>query len=198
VPRLFIAIDFPPEIKLALSRLCDGLPGVRWVAPDKFHLTLCFIGEADDATTAAIAAALQRVEASRFRLTLAGVGQFSGHTLWVGVEDNPALAHLQHDIETRLQKIVPPTDARPYRPHVKLAHSRRRRSFRSFLDEHAGFGAGPFEVTEFSLIESHLSESGPIYEHRADFGLLASDKPAAIAATAGDEVKNPASPGGPG
>ena len=174
MPRLFVAIDLPPDIKLSLARLCTDLPRVRWVAADNFHLTLRFIGEADDATAAVIAAALRQIEAPRFWLALAGVGQFGGHTLWVGVAPDPALAQLQSDIENRLQGIVPAADARPYRPHVKLAHSRRRRSFRSFLDEHAGFGAGPFEVTEFSLIESHLSESGPIYEHRADYALLAS------------------------
>jgi 2'-5' RNA ligase len=171
VPRLFIAIDFPPEIKLGLSRLCIGVPGVRWVAPDNFHLTLRFVGEVDDTTAAAIAAALRQVETPRFWLTLAGVGQFGGHTLWVGVEQNPALLWLQSAVEDTLQAIGPTTDARPFRPHVKLARSRRRRSFRSFLCEHAAFRADPFEVTAFSLIESHLSPSGPAYQHRSDYAL---------------------------
>lgn len=80
MPRLFVAIDFPPEIKLSLWRLCVGLPGARWVAPGNFHLTLRFIGEVDDPTTAGIAAALEQVEAPRFWLTPAGVGHF-GETI---------------------------------------------------------------------------------------------------------------------
>ncbi len=178
MPRLFVAIDFPPDIKLSLSRLCGGVPGVRWVAPDNFHLTLRFIGEVDEPTAAGIAAALRRVEAPRFRLTLAGVGQFGGHTLWVGVEQNSALLCLQNAIENALKGIAPATDDRPYRPHVKLAHSRRRRGLRSFLGEHDGFRAEPFEVNEFSLMESHLGEHGATYEHRADFVLPAGEQPA--------------------
>jgi RNA 2',3'-cyclic 3'-phosphodiesterase len=197
VPRLFVAIDFPPGVKRSLAQLRADLPGVRWIAPDNFHLTLRFIGEVNEATAAEIAAALQRVEASRFRLALAGVGQFGGHTLWVGVEDNPALGCLQNAVEAVLQGIAPATDARPYRPHVKLARSRRRRSFRAFLAEHAGFRAAPIEVTQFSLIESHLGDCGPVYEHRADFGLLAGGEPTPSAAMARAENENLASIGSP-
>jgi RNA 2',3'-cyclic 3'-phosphodiesterase len=174
VPRLFVAIDFPAAIKLSLSGLCSGVPGVRWVAPENFHLTLRFIGEVDDATAAGAAAALGHVELPRFLLTLAGVGQFGGHTLWVGVEESAALMRLQGAIEAELQNIgLADADTRPFRPHVKLARSRRRRSFRAFLAEHADFRAEPFEVGNFSLIESLRGERGRIYEHRADYPLLA-------------------------
>jgi RNA 2',3'-cyclic 3'-phosphodiesterase len=174
MPRLFVAIDFPAELKLGLSRLCVGIPGVRWVAPENFHLTLRFIGDVDDAAATAIAAALPHVEVSPFSLTLAGVGQFGGHTLWVGVEPNPALRQLQNAVENALGPIAPAVDPRPFQPHVKLAHSRRRRSFRPFLSEHTGFRAAPFEVGAFSLIESHLGQSGSVYQHRADYALRAS------------------------
>ena len=195
MPRLFVAIDFPPEVKLALSRLCVGVSGVRWVAPGNFHLTLRFIGEVDEPGAAGVAAALRQVEAPRFRLMLAGVGQFGGHTLWVGVAQNPALECLQNAVENRLQALAPAADPRPYRPHVKLAHSRRRRGFRGFLDAHAHFRAGPFEVTEFSLIESRLSESGAVYQHRADYVLPAGDAPAPTKPPFCGETPEPALPG---
>jgi RNA 2',3'-cyclic 3'-phosphodiesterase len=174
VPRLFVAIDFPAAIKLSLSGLCSGVAGVRWVASENFHLTLRFIGEVDDATAAGIAAALVHVEMPRFALRLAGVGQFGGHTLWVGVEESAALTRLHAAIESELENIgLADADTRPYQPHVKLARSRRRRSFRAFIAEHANFCAEPFEVGNFSLIESRRGESGRIYEHRADYTLLA-------------------------
>lgn len=172
--RLFVAIDFPLEVKLSLSRLYVGVQGVRWVPPGNLHLTLRFIGEVDDPTAACIADALRKIEMPRFWLTLAGVGQFGGHTLWAGVEPNPALQRLQSAVENGLQGIGPAADARPYLPHVKLGRSRRRRSFRTFLAEHFDFRAEPFEVREFSLMESQRGKRGPDYEHRADCVLLAS------------------------
>lgn len=174
MPRLFVAIDFPAAIKLSLSGLCSGVAGVRWVAPENFHLTLSFIGEVDDATAAGVAAALRHVEMPCFALTLAGVGQFGGHTLWVGVEEGAALTRLHKAVESELASIgLADADTRLYQPHVKLGRSRRRRSFRAFVAEHAGFRAEPFEVGNFSLIESRRGERAPIYEHRADYPLLA-------------------------
>jgi hypothetical protein len=59
VPRLFVGIDLPLEIKLSLSKLCAGVPGAKWVEPWKFHLTLRFIGTVDDPTATTIAQCMQ-------------------------------------------------------------------------------------------------------------------------------------------
>jgi 2'-5' RNA ligase len=120
VPRLFVGIDFPTEIKLTLAEPCAGVPGAKWVAPSNFHLTLRFIGGVEDATAANVSAALLLVKAPRFALTLAGVGHFAGHTLWVGVEKNSTLVCLQGKIENELQQIgLPAADHRPFVPHVQ-------------------------------------------------------------------------------
>jgi RNA 2',3'-cyclic 3'-phosphodiesterase len=103
VPRLFVAIDFPPELQLSLSKLCNGMPEARWVKSGNFHLTLRFIGRVDDLLAAAVEAALARVEVPEFELALAGVGHFGCHTLWVGVAPNPALTRLQATIKAALQ-----------------------------------------------------------------------------------------------
>ena len=105
-------------------------------------------------------------------LSLAGVGHFGGHTLWVGVDKNPALISLQGRIEDRLQQIGVAAETKPYVPHVKLAHLKRRRSLTAFLTENADFRAGPFQVKCFSLIESRPGANGAIYESKADYALL--------------------------
>jgi RNA 2',3'-cyclic 3'-phosphodiesterase len=171
VPCLFVGIDFPFELKVGLSKLCAGVPGARWVEPCKFHLTLRFIGAVDQLMATDISVALLRIEAPRFALTLAGVGHFSGHTLWLGVEEIPALMCLQGRVENELQQIRLPADGRPYVPHVKRAHLRRRRSLRAFLGGNADFRAESFEVTCFNLIESHPRASGAVYQRKADYAL---------------------------
>jgi RNA 2',3'-cyclic 3'-phosphodiesterase len=171
VPRLFVAIDFPPELKLCLSQLCTGLSGARWVEPGNFHLTLRFVGEVDDPLAAEVDRVLARIRAHAFDLALAGVGHFGGHTLWVGIEHNPALMCLQAAIEKELQQIGVAADPRPFAPHVKLARLNRRRGLRAFLREHRDFRSQPFAVRQFSLIESRLDARGPTYQHRADYPL---------------------------
>src|SRR5271170_6536191 len=98
--RLFVGIGFSPELKLQLSLLSSGIPEARWVDPGNFHLTLRFIGEVDEGVASDIDAALLRLSAPRFALTLAGVGQFGTRMLWVGVEKSPALLQLQAKVET--------------------------------------------------------------------------------------------------
>lgn len=172
MPRLFVGIDLPSEIKLKLGSLCVGLPGARWVDPGNFHLTLRFIGEVTDAAVIDIDAALMRIGTSRFMLTLAGVGYFGKRTVWVGVEDAPLLMMLQGDVESALQSAGLAPEVQPFFPHVKLARLRRPgRRFRDFLTENASFRSEPFEVEQFSLIESQLTKKGSIYSYRTDYAL---------------------------
>lgn len=173
MPRLFVAIDLPRDLKLKLSLLCAGVPRARLVDPENFHLTLRFIGEVNDSATNAIAAALMRVEAPRFALTLAGAGHFGRRTLWVGVEQCPALMYLQREIESALQGAGLTPDAERYFPHIKLARLRSRsgQTLRTFLNENGLFRAEAFAIERFTLMESHLIKGGAVYAHRADYAL---------------------------
>src|SRR5208282_5315369 len=103
--RLFVGIEFPPELKLRLSLLCSGVPGARWIDPGNFHLTLRFIGEITEDLAADVDAALRTLKARRFTLQLGGTGVFGGnrpHTLWLGAERHPDLVRLHDKIEQAL------------------------------------------------------------------------------------------------
>src|SRR4051812_13840475 len=106
--RLFVGIEFPPQLKLRLSLLCAGIPGAKWVDAGNFHLTLRFIGEISEAVAADIDEALLDIRARRFPLQLAGTGVFGGnrpHVLWVGVERHPDLVRLRDKVEHALVRI---------------------------------------------------------------------------------------------
>jgi RNA 2',3'-cyclic 3'-phosphodiesterase len=171
--RLFVGIGLPPDLKLRISLLCTGVPEARWVDAGNFHLTLRFIGEVDEGVASDIDAALLRLSAPRFSLTLAGVGQFGTRMLWVGVEKNPALLQLQAKVESALQRAGVPPEGRRYTPHVTLARLRQPLGPRvpAFLAEHALFRAPSFDVDRISLIASYLTKNGAIYEDQADYPL---------------------------
>jgi 2'-5' RNA ligase len=171
--RLFVGIELPPEIKLRLSPLCAGVPGVRWVDPENHHVTLRFIGEVDEGTAGDIDAALAQIKARRFEMALAGVGQFGERSLWVGVEKNPALVHLRDKIERAMVREGLPPEGRRYAPHVTLARLKGTSDERlhAYLRQHALFRAQPFTVGHFSLVASYLTKSGAIYEDQADYAL---------------------------
>ena len=174
--RLFVGIEFPPELKLHLSMLETVIPGARWVDPGNFHLTLRFIGEVDEGVAADIDEALVRLRARRFTLQLAGTGVFGGgkpRALWVGVERHPELVALRDKIEKALIRIGLEPEQRKFAPHVTLARLREPvlDQLGQFLAVHAQFRAEPLPVEHFSLIASFPTKAGSIYEDQADYPL---------------------------
>ena len=174
--RLFVGIEFPPELKLHLSMLETVIPGARWVDPGNFHLTLRFIGEVDEGVAADIDEALVRLRARRFTLQLAGIGVFGGgkpRQLWVGVERHPELVALRDKIEKALIRIGLEPEQRKFAPHVTLARLREPAldKLGAFLAMHAQFRAALLPVEHFSLIASFPTKAGSIYEDQADYPL---------------------------
>src|SRR6266513_5915030 len=157
--RLFVGIEFPPELKLHLSMLETVIPGARWVDPGNFHLTLRFIGEVDEGVAADIDEALVHVRARRFTLQLAGAGVFGGgkpRALWAGVERHPGLVALRDKIEQALIRTGLEPEQRRFAPHVTLARLRDppHDQLAQFLAAHAQSRAEPLHVEHFSLIAS--------------------------------------------
>ena len=174
--RLFVGIEFPPELKLELSLLCSGVPGARWVDAGNFHLTLRFIGEIPEDLAGDVDEALARLKARRFTLQLAGTGVFGGnrpHALWVGVERHPDLVRLRDKIEHALIRTGLQPEQRRFAPHVTLARLRDPLldKLGYFLAAHGQFRAAPLPVEGFSLIASFPTKAGSVYEDQADYPL---------------------------
>lgn len=177
--RLFIAIDFPDETREALANLCFGVPAAKWVSKDQLHLTLRFVGDADDDLFSQIQEALYDVNASQFSLTLKGVGYFPPHrkpnVLWVGIEPSEELARLRDSIEALLEELGLQPEERKYHPHLTLARLRPEAplaKITGFLSANNLFKAENVPVTEFHLYSSVLMPAGPVHTIEASYQLL--------------------------
>ncbi len=175
--RLFVAIDLPEEIKSAVSSLRCPLPGAKWVADEQLHLTLRFIGDADDELTERIVTGLSGIAAVPFSLLLRGVGYFpprrSPKILWVGLDKSDPLLLLQKDVEKILVRNGVPPDDRPFSPHITVARLREVSAARiaSFLQRNRLFVTDSFPVKEFILYSSTLTQQGAIHREIALFPL---------------------------
>ena len=174
--RLFVGIEFPPELKLHLSLLETGIVGAKWVDAGNLHLTLRFIGEVGEDVAADIDDALGRLRARRFTLQLARTGVFGGErprALWVGVEREPELVSLRGKIEQALVRVGLEPEPRKFVPHVTLARLRDPAldELGDFLAANAQFRAAPLPVEHFSLLASFPTKAGSIYEDQADYPL---------------------------
>lgn len=173
--RLFVAIDLPQDVKEALSALCAGVPGARWVPAENMHVTLRFIGEVNGTLRDDIIEALSGVRADGFDLEMQGVGHFETrrqpHALWVRVVRSEPLLRLRESVENAVQRAGLPPESRKFMPHVTLARLKEAPAGRvqGFMQEHNLFRSRAVPVTGFTLFSSFLSRSGAIYRPEAEF-----------------------------
>jgi 2'-5' RNA ligase len=141
--RAFIAISLPIKVARALGRvsqiLAEQVPpkSVRWVTPDRIHLTLRFLGNIDEAKVAAIATELDKVAAEHraFTLYLDELGSFPNRkrprVIWVGLEgEEDRLQTLRKAIDTGLIRLGWEPEDRPFRAHLTLGRVKDARKLR--------------------------------------------------------------------
>jgi 2'-5' RNA ligase len=179
--RAFIAVELPPDFKLALARLQDKLKSggrapVKWVEPDNIHLTLKFLGNIDAALIDRVTGVMQ--EAARgvhpFRVEMGGLGVFPGpgrvRIVWVGLTGDVAkLTQLQKGLDAALAPLGFTPESRPFTPHLTLARVRDNASPEQRQDLGRLVTATRFEVPgsikvdAVHLMRSQLTREGPVY-----------------------------------
>jgi RNA 2',3'-cyclic 3'-phosphodiesterase len=177
MPRLFVAIDLPEEVRNTIADIGRELPGARRVPREQLHLTLRFIGEVDDGTFKAVRTALAEVKGTSFPLALGGVGHFPPgrhpRVLWVGVAESSTLLELQRGVELALTGVGIPPEERRFSPHLTLARLKDTPPgpVAALEERFRDFGAGPFTVTEFHLYSSALTRAGAIHTREGTYPL---------------------------
>lgn len=178
MPRLFVALPLSGAVTARLADLSEPSEGVRWVPPNRMHLTLRFLGPVDDAALPPLLEALDAVAAAPFSLHVRGPGVFPNarrpRVLWVGA-GGAALPGLHEAVRDRLAPLFPDAPPAAFHPHVTLARLKPPAAAwaRDFLHRHAGFDAGMSPVTAFHLYASTLRPGGPVYTPVASFPLRA-------------------------
>ena len=102
--RLFLAIQLSPAVREALLTAQDALRRQgrgSFPPPENLHLTLAFLGEAEDLTRAR--AALSEVSCRPFSLAVGGPPGHFGDLLWAGVRADPALEELAVSLQADLR-----------------------------------------------------------------------------------------------
>jgi RNA 2',3'-cyclic 3'-phosphodiesterase len=168
-PNLFVALVPTPEalapLAAAVARLHRQVPDLGWVAPARWHATLCFLGPVEP--TGALHRQLRRAASthSPLRMRQAGAGRFGNHVLWAGLEGN--LAPLAADLARAAERAGFVVEDRPFRAHLTLARGRRRQNLRPLADELTAVEGPPWTAQEIVL----LRRAQPEYERLATWPL---------------------------
>lgn len=174
--RLFVAIGLPPPISDLLLDTMEGYAALRWQDAEQLHVTLRFVGEVERPVAEDLATALGTIRFAPFALTVSGVGRFDHHrrgTLWAGIAPRAPVAALTAKVERACVNVGLAPEHRAFHPHVTLARWGTGAGSEPglFIERHALLRSAPFEVSSFTLLESHLGRDGGHHEAIADYPL---------------------------
>jgi RNA 2',3'-cyclic 3'-phosphodiesterase len=176
--RAFIAIELPATVRDYLEAVTADLAAqiktgtVRWVTPERMHLTLRFLGDTAVAQLPMIYEALDRVAGQQqpFQLQLTQLGAFPNQkrprVIWVGLEGETAvLTALKPQLDEALLPLGWPPEEKPFRPHLTLGRVKDSRVGQQ-IKWQSRIGQLAVPVTAVHLIESQLHPDGPRYTIR--------------------------------
>jgi RNA 2',3'-cyclic 3'-phosphodiesterase len=175
--RLFVALDLPAFVRGELAawgrEAVGGEPGVRPLAAESLHVTLCFLGwrelaQAQDVGEAALACA--RPVPALATAQAAWLPPRRPSVLVVDLEGDGAIAEMQSCVvESLVAAAGYEPEARPFRPHVTVA--RLRRGTRRPKAELPSPPRLAFAGESLTLYRSQLRRGGARYEPLARVGL---------------------------
>jgi 2'-5' RNA ligase len=184
--RLFFAIELSDHLLDLLDETTAPLlaeaPELAWVPREKRHLTLKFLGDVAEEALLKLTTAGDRAAGrhERLEMMVREVGAFPNfrraRVVWIGVEQEPRLELLHHDLEEACMHEGFEVEGRPFRPHITLARVRaplpveRMRSLARVARSVRVQATVPVE--RITLLESTLTPSGARYRrvHAAPLG----------------------------
>jgi 2'-5' RNA ligase len=173
IGRAFVAVVPPDEVVAALAQRVAAVremePGLRWLAPERAHVTLQFLGRVPDVEAVVGAVGDAVVSVPSFTVQLGGAGAFPkprrASVVWAGVLAGDAeLAALAQTVQRATALVGFAGEDRRLHPHVTLARVRHPKPVEAVLAAHGDDPIGPrFEVTEIVLFESRTRREGAVH-----------------------------------
>ncbi|RLJ00984.1 MAG: RNA 2',3'-cyclic phosphodiesterase [Candidatus Aenigmatarchaeota archaeon] len=168
--RTFISINLPYRIKDKISEMAKEFQekGIRKVGKQNLHLTLKFLGDADEKKIEEIQQVLKTVDCAKFEISLKNIGFFPNKdfikVVWVGIENGRnEIIELQKQIDQKLEKCGFKPEKK-YEPHLTIARVKSIKDRKEFLEKLKEIKfEDNFNVSNFELMESKLNPSGPVY-----------------------------------
>lgn len=170
--RLFIAINFTPEVKGKLSRVIqelnkEALRG-NFTKTSNLHLTLAFLGEVSSNRIQDILKVMNQIFKGKnsFEIKIGGLGKFINREellYWCGIQENETLTKLQNMLIQGLKAYEFTVDDKPFQPHITLG--RRCKMGLNFDEKEFAKKIPPInmEVAMIHLMKSENKEGKIIY-----------------------------------
>jgi RNA 2',3'-cyclic 3'-phosphodiesterase len=173
----FFAVKLPKEAKQFLKRWVEmnkeQYPFKRWVHYEDYHITLAFLGFAEQSMLKQIIMQVHETltGVDPFKLTIDQLGTFGKKTnpriFWAGVHHSDSLCSIQKKVYNQCIRTGFELDRKPFRPHITLA--RKWNGEEPFNDKTLTSitiegNSLTFQVEEIVLYETHLNQIPKYHE----------------------------------
>ncbi len=182
--RLFIALKIEEEIQQKFDAIVSDFQTkggkVKWVAGKNLHLTIKFLGNREfklvDIISSQLRLALQDTIAieSEFS-TLGGFPDLrKPKVIWADIDKNKnAVIDLAQKVESSLAEINFEKSDKPFKPHLTLGRVKSYEDLDGLTEYLSSYNFENIPITfkSVQLIQSKLTQQGPIYKVLEEFTL---------------------------
>ena len=181
VIRAFIAISLPQKVRVQLGLIINSISVenpmefIRWIAVDKIHLTLMFLGDVPYSRIELLKENLDLELASRsqFNIRLDGLGAFPSLTrpkvIWIGVKYPSDLPEIRNVIQVRFGNLGFQREDRPFNPHLTIGRVTRilpagsQKTIGNLIQNTSVKFGSSIKIKRIDLIQSDLKPDGAVY-----------------------------------
>lgn len=183
MPRVFIAVNLPTEIKNELAVVEKEIKSLfpeeiqagvaKWIKTDNLHITLLFIGQLKDEAVPQISQIVKETLqgwqpfAVEFKKICYGPNKkMPPRLIWVELEKNKDLECVANILKQKMEALLQRSDNRPFSAHITLARIRAWQwksippEERPAIEREIDF---VFDVSSVDIMESKLNPKGPQY-----------------------------------
>ena len=173
--RTFIALPLPSDVMLGMAsvqkQLINSGAEVKWDTPEKFHITLKFLGDTDSSRIPQITDQLRKSICNFpvFELIYTKLGAFPNvdrpRVVWIGTSESQQILRLQSDVERVCSTLGFATDDRPFHAHITLGRVKGARSLERLTASLKSITFEPLlaRCTEVHFVRSELRPTGSVY-----------------------------------
>jgi RNA 2',3'-cyclic 3'-phosphodiesterase len=170
--RTFISIDIPEDIKEEIINIQKQLPKFKGKETEKenLHLTLKFLGEVDERKIEEVKKRLREIKMNNFETEIDSIGFFDNREsklypqkliIWLHMTN---CEEIQKRIDNQLFGLFEPE--KRFMAHLTIARIKNIKDKKKFIEKlnKIKISSLKFQVKNFELKKSILTEQGSIYE----------------------------------
>jgi 2'-5' RNA ligase len=173
--RTFVAMPLPSEVKSAMASVQKQLVAsgaeVKWDAPEKFHITLKFLGATDSSLISKITDHLKKSIGNMpaFELAYVRLGGFPNvdrpRVVWIGTDESQQILRLQNQVDEVCTSFGFAKEDRPFHAHITLGRVKGNRNLERLTASLKSITFEPLlaRCTEVQFMRSDLKPTGSVY-----------------------------------